>query len=279
MSRLDIDGASVEYLEQGSGSPVMLLHSTGASSAQWRALVERLATRFHVIAPDLVGYGATTHWRGRGAFGLAHEAALVGALLDRLDEPAHLVGHSYGGAVALHVARTRGDRLRSLTLFEPVAFHLLRDGDADDAAALREIGDVAAEVARALGCGDYAAGAGHFVDYWNGPGAWAAVPVVRQDALMARLSKVALDFQAALHEPTSLEDLERIAVPTLLMQGEHSPRSTQRICRRLAGTLRALRMATVRGAGHMAPLTHRDEVNTQIVAHLEAFAKAPIAGR
>lgn len=161
MSRMDIDGGSVEYLENGSGQPVVLLHSTGASGAQWRALVERLGAGFHVLAPDLCGYGSTTGWSGRGAFGLAHEAALVGALLERLDEPAHLVGHSYGGAVALHIARTQGERLRSLTLFEPVAFHLLRAGDANDEAALREISEVAAVVVRSLACGDYAEGAGH----------------------------------------------------------------------------------------------------------------------
>ena len=54
------------------------------------------------------------------------------ALLGRLDQPAHLVGHTCGGAVALSVARNRSDLLRSLTVVEPVAFHLLRGGGASD---------------------------------------------------------------------------------------------------------------------------------------------------
>src|SRR6185503_3141479 len=66
---------------------------------------------------------------------LGQEAALVRALLDRYDGPAHLVGHSYGGAVALNVAHSRGAMLRSLTLIEPVAFHLLRDGNEAASAA------------------------------------------------------------------------------------------------------------------------------------------------
>jgi pimeloyl-ACP methyl ester carboxylesterase len=268
MARIEFEGGSVEYIEKGSGPPVVLLHSTGASSAQWRALVERLSARFHVLAPDLYGYGATTGWRGRGVFALAHEAALVGALFERLGEPVHLVGHSYGGAVALHICRTRGELLRSLTLYEPVAFHLLRDGDENDEAALREITQVASFVGGALASGDYAAGAEHFVDYWSGPGAWAAVPADKQDALAARLGKVALDFQATIHEAASLGDFEHIALPTLLMRGDGSPAPTQRICRHLARVLPHASFKTVPGAGHMGPLTHRDEVNDLVVDHL-----------
>src|SRR5882672_7303914 len=167
---------SAAYLEQGSGQPVMLLHSSSASSAQWRALMDRLSVRFHVIAPDLYGYGSSASWPGRGVFSLADEAALVRVLLDRLDEPVHLVGHSYGGAVALQVARAHGDALRSLTLIEPVAFHLLRGSDPTDTAALREITAVADVVVRSLASGDYWRGCGHFVDYWSGQGSWAGMP-------------------------------------------------------------------------------------------------------
>ncbi|HEX6705587.1 MAG TPA: alpha/beta fold hydrolase [Albitalea sp.] len=269
---MDIAGNSVEYLDTGAGQPVVLLHSTGASGAQWRALIERLAARFRVIAPDLCGYGATSGWSGRGPFTLAHEAMLVGALLDRFDEPIHLVGHSYGGAVALHLARTQGERLRSLTLYEPVAFHLLRTADADDEAALGEISAVAAAVVRSLASGDLAEGAGRFIDYWSGPGAWAAMPPARQAAFATRLAKVALDFHAAMGEPASLRDVERIAVPTLLLHGDRSPRSTRRICQRLAQALPDVTVATVHGAGHMAPLTHAGEVNDRIAVHLEASA-------
>jgi pimeloyl-ACP methyl ester carboxylesterase len=272
MSRIELCGATFECFEQGSGTPVVLLHSTGASSAQWRALAQRLCSRFHVIAPDLYGYGASANWSGRGVFRLADEARLVHALLDRLDEPAHLVGHSYGGAVALDVARTHGALLRSLTLIEPVAFFLLAIGDAADAAAMREITEVAAVVGRSLACGDYAGGCGHFVDYWSGPGTWARLASEQRDALAARLSKVALDFQATIHEPVHLAELQRIAVPTLLLQGSCTAAPTRRICRRLAHTLPGVRVRTIDGANHMAPFTHRDEVNDLVVANLDATA-------
>ena len=97
MPRIELPGGSIEYVDQGSGEPVVLLHCSGSSSAQWRSLIARLATRFHVLAPDLHGYGGSETWNGPEVFSLAHEAAVVDALLARVDQRAHLVGHSYGG--------------------------------------------------------------------------------------------------------------------------------------------------------------------------------------
>ena len=274
MSRIEIHGSSIEFVDQGTGDPVMLLHCSGSSSGQWRALIERLSARFRVIAPDLYGYGASTNWSGREAFSLDHEAALVDALLGRLDQPAHLVGHSYGGAVALNVARRHGHLLRSLTVIEPVAFHLLRGGGAPDAAALRQILDITDIVVRSLARGDYAGGYGSFVDYWSGSGSWAGIPAAKRDALAAHLPKVALDFHATLNEPASIDDFRMLAVPTLVLQGTSTALPTQRICKRLAVSLPEVRFRTIAGAGHMLPLTHRDEVNDLIVEQLNETAGA-----
>ena len=262
MPSLELSGSRVEYLERGSGEPVVLLHSSGASSAQWRALAEQLSGRYRVLAPDLYGYGASASWPGRGVFSLAHEAQIVHALLERIDGPVHLVGHSYGGAVALHVARLHGERLRSLALIEPVAFHLLSER--------AEIVAVADAVARAVACGDYVGGFAAFVDYWSGAGSWDAMPAPRREAMAARLPKVALDFHATLHEPASLADLHAMAVPTLLVRGALSPLPTRRICELLAHALPEAQLITLNDAGHMAPLTHAAQVNVLIAAHLNS---------
>ncbi|NMG76223.1 alpha/beta fold hydrolase [Aromatoleum diolicum] len=269
MSTLQISGNRIAYLELGSGEPVVLLHSSGSSGAQWRALAERLGARYRVIVPDLYGYGDTADWAGRRPFGLECEAEIVLALLARGTGQAHLVGHSYGGAVALHIASQRGDLLRSLTLIEPVAFHLLRGTDAP---ALAEITEVAERVARAIARGEYVAGFGGFVDYWSGPDAWAAVPADRRRVMAARLPKVALDFHATVNEPIRLEDLRSMAVPTLLLQGTSSPLPTRRICERLAHTLPDAKLTSIPGAGHMAPLTHRAQVNAMVMTQIDAHS-------
>jgi pimeloyl-ACP methyl ester carboxylesterase len=271
MSILQVSGSNVEYREFGLGEPVVLLHSSASSGDQWRELVQRLGTRYHVIVPDLYGYGGTAQWPGQGPFHLEREAEIVLAMLKRAAGRAHLVGHSYGGAVALHVARLHGASLRSLSLIEPVAVYLLKGMDE---AAFADIKNVADDVARAVSTGDYFGGFERFVDYWNGPGAWAGVPETKRFALAARLPKVLLDFYAALNESTRLEDFRAMTTPTLLLRGTRSPLPARRACELLAHTLPDARLETIAGAGHMAPITHRDQVNAMVAAHIDANSRS-----
>jgi pimeloyl-ACP methyl ester carboxylesterase len=254
--------------------PVVLLHCSGSSAAQWRSLAMKLAGRYRVITPDLIGYGASAPWPGRAEFCLAQEAAVIRSLIGKLDETVHLVGHSYGGAVALHIARTRPELLRSLTLIEPSAFHLLRGGDEFDYAALREISDVAAYAKTMLATGDYVRAFGRFVDYWSGPGSWAAMPGDKRAAFAPQLTKVVLDFHALLNEPAEIEHVKDIDLPTLLLQGGCTTLPSRCVVKRLRAALPAARFRVVQGAGHMLPVTHRDEVNALIVEHLEAASSS-----
>jgi pimeloyl-ACP methyl ester carboxylesterase len=118
-----------------------------------------------------------------------------------LGKPAHVVGHSYGGAVALQFASRHPRYVKTLTLIEPVSFHLLRDGDDIDERAFREVSEVGATVVNASNCGDYQGGMRRFVDYWNGAGAWDALPASQRLALATRINKVVLDFWATINDP------------------------------------------------------------------------------
>ena len=132
MPKIELNGARVAYAATGSGETVLLLHATASAGAQWQALAETLRSDWHVVAPDLYGYGESDPWPGHGPFALAEEAALAEAVLADAGianagrRPFHLIGHSYGGAVALRLAMQQPERLLSLVLIEPVAFQLLR---------------------------------------------------------------------------------------------------------------------------------------------------------
>jgi pimeloyl-ACP methyl ester carboxylesterase len=268
VASLDLRGTRIEFLDQGRGEPVVLLHSSASSGAQWRALAESLADRYRVLAPDFYGCGASGMWR-EGEFSLAREAEIAVALLRRAGGRAHLVGHSYGGAVALQVALRHGAAVSSLALVEPVAFHLLREDDALDAAAVAEVAAVAGRLKRALIDGDYEGGMARFVDYWSGPGSWAMLPAAKRAALAARLGKVVLEFHATFEEPTRLQDFWPLFMPTLLVQGSESPFPARRICGQLSRVLPESRLEIVEGAGHMLPLTHAGRVNALLAAHLD----------
>ena len=102
------------------------LHCSGAGASQWCYLADALGSRYEVLAPEHYGCESSGPWTGEHAFTLADEAARAIALIDKSEEKVHLVGHSYGGGVALHVALARPDRIASMALYEPSAFHLLR---------------------------------------------------------------------------------------------------------------------------------------------------------
>src|ERR1700728_415065 len=91
---------SLHVEDSGAGVPVVALHSSGLSSRQWRRLGAGLVARgFRAIVPDLVGHGGSPPWPESTPFTFDVDVALVGALLERLDAPVHLVGHSYGAFV------------------------------------------------------------------------------------------------------------------------------------------------------------------------------------
>jgi len=102
------------------GPPIVLLHGLGSSSADWRFQLPALGATYRVIAPDLRGHGRSP--RGTGRLTGERLAADVAALLETLAAPpAHVVGLSLGGCVALALALDYPTRVRSLTLVNTFA--------------------------------------------------------------------------------------------------------------------------------------------------------------
>lgn len=262
-------GSIVDPKATEAAVPVVLLHCSTASGRQWARLGETLDNRFPMAAPDQWSCGERGPWPGHEPFTLASEAVAVHEIIDRLGAPVHLVGHSYGGGLALHVARHRPETLASLSLIEPSAFHLLRRGGADDAALFQEIAGIAAGINQALVSGDYWGGMARFVDYWNGVGSWARMSDEMRAKLGPRLAKVALDFRALFDEETALADFARLDIPTMIVRGALSPAPSCRIVEMLARTIAGVHVEVISNASHMSPLTDPGPVNRIIAAHLK----------
>lgn len=208
--------------------------------------------------------------RARGVFTLADEAARAIALIDNSEQKVHLVGHSYGGAVALHVALARPGRIATMALYEPSAFHLLRRLGEPGAEA--EIAGVAWRVCHGVVTGDYRGAVVAFVDYWNGPGSWNAMRPAAQNALIRWLPKGQLEFRALICDRTPAGAYRGLNFPVLILRGEHAPLPSRVIAEGLSKLLPASRLSVIDGAGHMGPLTHAPEVSALIREHIAASA-------
>jgi len=254
---------------------VLALHCSGGGASQWCYLAERLGGRYEVSAPEHYGCKSTGPWTGEHAFTLSDEAARAVALIDKSDDKVHLVGHSYGGGVALNVALARPDRIASMALYEPSAFHLLRQMGERGAEPYAEITGVARRICQGVVTGDYLGAVAAFVDYWNGPGSWNALRPSVQSALIRWAPKGPLDFRAFIDDPTPAAAYGALTFPVLILRGAHAPSPTRVIADSLMELLPASRLVDIAGAGHMGPLTHTPEVSALIVRHIvEAEADA-----
>lgn len=230
---------------------VVALHSSGASGGQWRAYAQALPADVTLHTPDLLGYGGDAAWPAGAPLALDDEALRLVPLLRGAAQPVHLVGHSYGGAVALQLALRWPQFVRSLTLYEPVRFGLLRRSAA---AQWREIRCVAAEVGRRVRAGVLASAAERFVDYWDAPGSFAALPATARQRVAQRVGKVRAEFEALFADPTSTADFAALHVPLRLLVGTRSPAPAQRAAEVLASACPGAALVRLPGAGHLAPM-------------------------
>ncbi|WNC71090.1 alpha/beta hydrolase [Thalassotalea psychrophila] len=236
-----------------NGGAVVMLHSSLSSSSQWRTLETKLADEFLTINIDLLGYGSAPQVENPESYSLNTEYKRIMNVIANViaDRPFHLVGHSLGGANALKIAVQNPNRLLSLNMYEPVAFHLLEQGTI----AREEVDDFAKVVASSS---DEQA-ARYFTDTWNRKGFFDNLPVKIRQLMMSDINKVNLDFIGLISEKYTLDVCAKISCPVLLMHGSHSPQISGEVIKRLLSVLPNVTECEIL-AGHMAPISHAEEV-------------------
>lgn len=255
-----------------AGPTVVCLHSSTATNGQWRALVTALAIRTQVVAPDFHGHGRSPAWPDGRAPSLQIDAQAVQALLPA-EGDLHVVAHSYGAAVAMQVVmnlrRTQPGRVRSLSMYEPVAFGVLH-ALAPSSPALAEITDIAERVARLCGEQDYAEAAREFLCYWGGPDAWTVLTEEQRAAAAERIRAIPLHFASLFASRWTAQELQQLDIPVLLLHGARTRASARGVADLLGAHLPHVQRMEIAGAGHIGCMTHEAQVNAAILAHLSA---------
>ena len=243
----------------GSGPAVVLLHGQPGSASDWAAVARVLSGRHTVVVPDRAGYGRT----GGPASGFAANAGQVVRLLDRLQVgSATVVGHSWGGGVALAMGRLFPERVRGLVLvssvspLEPVGLldRLLARpvvGRAVVAATLTTAG-------RLLSWGPGRAFAGRRL---RGHPRQQIEDLARSWRKRATWHSFAIEQRALVTElPSMAAGLDRLGVPVLVVTGTADRVVPAPTARHLANTIPGACLETVEGAGHLLPQLHPETV-------------------
>jgi pimeloyl-ACP methyl ester carboxylesterase len=276
-------GVTVDTTDDGVGPPVILLHSSACGNRQWRTLIGALQDRYRVLAPNLFGYGETPAWTADKPQRMEDQVSLVTALADWLGEPVRLIGHSFGGAVAMRTALHLNDespgmraalglepRVSALVLIEPNPFHLLVEHGRDEAAAealiLRDV------VKTKGGAGDWETVGRHFADYWTGRGAFNSMKPERRDRFVEMVPPNFYEWDAVLSDETPVEAYTPLAARTLLVYDPKTKRPIREIAEIMIASLPGLHVEALSKGGHMAPLSAPDTVDPIVAGFLDRLA-------
>lgn len=256
------------FQEQGQGEVVVCLHSNASTSAQWRQLSDLLSDRFHVFAVDGCGAGKSPDCPPSTDATLDAEVAFLSPVLQAAGEQFHLVGHSYGAAVALQLATRYPERVLSVVLYEPTLFYLVA-GDNPLTSPAAGIWQASSDAAALVDQGNNAAAAERFVDFWMTEGSWRQMPGKRQEMVARAVRNVGRWRDQTFAPGAPSTAFTSLQMPILLMWGDRSPESSQSVVRFLAAILPDVSSAPLAGIGHMGPVTDPERVNARIASFLD----------
>lgn len=254
-----------EFTEQGSGPAILFVPGSFATPAAWRPMQRLLPEGYRLAATSLRGYGASIETRTLDDLGMRHEIAVVEAAAARIDEPVILVGHSFGGTIALASALAGRFPVRGIATFEANPLALMREAPDprlfEDAATMSQ----SFEAAHHAGERDAAA---RIIDYWGGPGSFAALPPPVQDFCRSTTYSNVLDWRTAFAFEATSRDYARLDMPALIVRGEHANPAMVAITNVLAASLPNCRSAVVDGASHFLIATHAEACATLLTGFL-----------
>ena len=227
-----------------------------------------LTDSFRVIAINLLGYGSTPHWTSSRLQSLDDQADLIDLLTSDLSEPINIVGHSFGGSVAMCAAMRLGKRVDKLVLLEPNPFNLLNDNGRyeayTEACRLRDI------VKTHGSANQWIVAAEKFADYWGGPGTWAATPTDRRETFAQAIKPNFHEWDAVMNAGFDLALLgHRLPERTLVVSDPNTVRPIKEIVELMRESC-PWQFETISEGGHMAPLTRPELVNPIVRRFLSA---------
>jgi pimeloyl-ACP methyl ester carboxylesterase len=265
-----VNGLTFHYIERGRGTPVLLVHGTLEDYRTWDGQLEAFSKGYQLISYSR-RYHYPNEWiKDSTDFSIAIHARDLAALIKALDlPPVHLIGHSYGGSIAFLVARDHPEVIRSLTLAEPSLVPLLKTTPEGDALLTSFITTSIVPSSDAFKQGNNEEGVRRFVNGVLGEGSYEKLPPPVQTRVMDNVQELKGELSSQdLYPPTTCEDVQKVKAPTLLVDGELSPKMFHVIDDMLEHCLPSVERATIPAASHQMEVENPQGFNETVLAFI-----------
>ena len=252
-----LDQHRIAYWTEGVGVPVLLVHGSFSTSSAWKRLVAHLDKNvWHVVAPDLPGWGESAALPD-DVEPVEFEAMAVEAVAKQVTSgPIHLAGHSSGGTVALAIALRGRVPVQSLTLFEPTPVSILAYTGSES--EFNELSEFVSTYRIAVERGDKWAAA-PVIDLWGGKGTFDAMPAAVREFIAANTAQNLRSWQGGFAFRPALDALAKLQAPTTLVQGALSHRFAKLLVTRLREFIPRSTVVELKDAAHFMIQTHPGE--------------------
>lgn len=220
---VEVNGVRLHYVEQGSGEPIVFVHGGLGDQRSWEPVREEIAKKYRFVAVTLRYYGAGP-WKDDGRdFSVATHADDLAKVISSLNAgPVHLVGYSYGGAVATTAALKNWSLVRSLTVYEPALIPVLPAESEGGKAAREDRTKSVGSAITAAKAGDFIQAARLFIEgvFQLPPGGFDRLPQATQTRVLENARVMPLMLAAIQRHTMTCDMLRNFTHPTLVMRGE-----------------------------------------------------------
>jgi lipase len=262
MPRRVLAGCDSHLTEFGNGARrALLLHCSLGHSGAYAKLGAATGGELTITSFDQPGHGRSADWTGEGDF----QDQVTAMALELMDAPMDLIGHSFGGGVALRIAIERPELVRTLTLCEPAMMSIALRRDP----SLRHVLDRDLQgINAAFDAGAFEEAARLFTQRYGDGRPWESLSEENRAALTSRIHLIRAGGRAVNEDYYGLLEpgrLERAAMPVLVVDGGLGGPMMDGVCEGLLERLPNAQRVRIPGAGHMVPITRPGAVAREIL--------------
>lgn len=252
------------YEQYGCGDPIVFIHGSYASTSTWKSVVEHLAPDYHCICIKLPGHCGTPDPDDFAKPNISTELSILQHVVAKLtDRPIHLVGHSYGGVVALSQAIKDSIPISQMSLFEPVACWVF---DAANDEQMHNRVQMFTDDYLNHFTKDKNRACAKVIDFWAGDGAFDSLPDFIQSSMTPLVENNVRHWKITDAFAYTLNDLASLDMPTRVICGDQSNPVAGAIAKHLTTHIPNSEMRIIAGASHFLLSSHPEQCLDALMA-------------